>query len=220
MNLKLQGAKKIAIFFAIVVYVGVSIYADVLFYHFVSRAFPPGFLLIVSVCGVFATGISVCVVLFAKFVWFSPGLQSIISWIFWAVEVCVLALNAILGYQIDSGHLDPVLLQWSFVAPASPLIAFVFWGILFLVDPSHLMRQAREELHAVQRQLYTDQLVKQARSVNIADALQHGAELSAQEVAEEITGRRLFRDTSIFIDNKNKNGHNASINIDTAKKKE
>lgn len=194
MNVHLQGAKKIAIFFGILVYVGVSVYADIMFYRYVSHVFPSGFLSVVSLIGVFATGISVCALLFAKFVWFSPGLQTIIAWIFWGVEICILGLNAVLGFQVGDGRMDAVLTNWAFVAPASPLVALVFWGILFLVDPSHKLRQAGEELRAVQLEIYTKELIKQARSVNIQDALLYGAMLSAREMAEGITGLRLFQD--------------------------
>lgn len=217
MRLSAQGAKKIGIFFGILIYVGVAIFCDILFYVYVHAVFPTGFMSILALVGVFTTGLSVCSLLYSKQYWFAPGLQMQIALVFWGIECCILVLNAILGFQVGHGTLDPVLANWSFVAPASPVIALLFWGILFLTDPSHKMRQAQEELKTVQLTLYTEELLKQARSVDIQDALLHGARLSAEETAEAITGMRLFHrkeQPSIFIDS----SEDTSIKIDNTKK--
>jgi len=111
--------------------------------------------------------------------------------IFWVVDVAALALNAILAYGVATGTIDPGLMQWQQLSPATPLLAVIGWGVAFLLDPSHKLRHAQAELEADLIDIHAAQLRQAAKGEIIAETIITGAKQAAADTAAKLTGRAV-----------------------------
>lgn len=166
------------------IYAFAVIYGDVMFLSVVSTAFPKGTLLeALAYGGAIVTAASALILPLALHYWFAPGLQFLFGVLYWFVDAAVLMLNSILAYQVATGHVDSTMQVWQIMAPASPLIAVIGWGLVLLLDPKHRLRHAIAELEADQVDIYASRLREHARSQQTDATLADGAARSAAAYA-------------------------------------
>lgn len=187
-NRNSQALKQTAVVLAALTYAFAVVYGDVMFLSVVGTAFPRGTILEpLAYAGAIVTAVSALVLPIALHWWFAPGLQFIGGVMFWFVDIAALVLNSMLAYQIASGAVDGTMHVWQIMAPATPMLAVLGWGILFLLDPSHRLRHAIAELEADQVDIYAQRLREHARSQTTDAALAEGAERSAAAYAHLLT---------------------------------
>jgi len=184
-----RAAKQILLLLGYAVYIAGVVFGDVMYLGMIRHLFPEGTLFYwFSMIGGVTTAASAIVLLLAKTYLFAPGLQTWGAVTFWLVEIATLGLNTILSFQLGSG-LQPAdgswLGLWAEFSPASPIIAVLGWGLVFMLDPAAKLRHAQLELDAD----LTDELAKQLRLAARAPAVKGGVEQGAQRIAEEYMQR-------------------------------
>jgi hypothetical protein len=188
-NRNARALKGLALFGAAVVYCGAVIYGDIMFIEVMKNVFPTGPLGTLALIGALMTAASAIILPIALHFWFSPGLQFVSGVIFWLVDVAALGLNSILAYSRAGGDLE-TLASWEFFSPATPLLAVLGWGVMFLLDPSHKARHAALELESDLIDIHAQQLRQAAKSDEVHKLLTGGAQISAEELAYRLTGVR------------------------------
>ena len=184
-----KALKSLAVALAALTYCGAVIYGDVMFISVMQAAFPAGILGDLALAGAVMTAVSAITLPIALHYWLSPGLQFIGGVAFWVADIIVLALNSILAFAIATGQPSP-LQAWSDLSPATPLLAVLGWGLIFLLDPSHKLRHAQAELEADLIDIHADQLRDAARGNSVRATITTGAQDIAAQVAAALTGVR------------------------------
>jgi hypothetical protein len=212
-----SALKKIAVALAALTYAGAVIYGDIQFLQVMDKAFPgDGIMRALAMAGAVMTAISAVTLPVALHWWFSPGLQFLWGIAFWVLDILALGLNAMLAYQVASGHLDATLATWQMFSPATPLLAVIGWGIAFLLDPSQQERHAVAEMQADQIETYATQMRQAAKSDAVYQEILHAAQLHAREFAQSLHGHRdasrnhaerASRDNDGTLDKVRGNGH-------------
>ena len=186
-----KGMKYLAIGAAALIYAGAVVYADVMYLQIMGDVFPEGILGALAMAGAVMMAASALALPVALHFWFSPGLQFIGGIIFWVADIAVLALNSILAFQVASGAVaDSFLGVWALLSPASPILAVIGWGILFLLDPSHKLRHAQSGLEADMLDIHAKQLKLAAEDEQVYQVLVEGAKKSAADYAGLLTSSR------------------------------
>ena len=187
-NRNQQAMRQTAVVLAALTYAFAVVYGDVMFLSVVSSAFPRGTILeALAYAGAIVTAVSALVLPIALHWWFAPGLQFVAGVMFWFVDIAALVLNSVLAYAIALNTVDGTLHVWQMLAPATPMLAVLGWGILFLLDPSHRLRHAVAELEADQVDIFAQRLREHARSQQTDAALAEGAARSAAAYAHILT---------------------------------
>lgn len=137
------GLVKLAAFLVIC---GVVLYCDIQFIQVMWRTFPDGAAKIFSLIGAVATGCSVLALIAAEAYWFSRGSQMVFGWIFTGVEAAISISNVILSFEMTSGKLDPFMSSYLWFCPATPVVAAMFWIIIFNLDQSQKERHDEREM--------------------------------------------------------------------------
>jgi len=190
MSRNLIGLKQLAIGASVLAYVGAVLYGDIMFLQIVGVAFPQsGIGASMAIAGALVTALSAIVLPVALHWWFAPGLQFIGGMIYWAADIAALTLNSMLAFQVASGlPLDSLMLVWRTWSPATPLLAVVGWGLMYLLDQSHKMRHAQAEQEADQIDAYAERLRSAARSEGVAQAIDEAAQAAAWRYAQRLSG--------------------------------
>lgn len=183
-----QAVRMVALAGAALVYAGAVIYGDVMFLTIMQTTFPDGLLGAMAMAGAVMTAASALILPLALHFWFAPGLQYIAGIIFWSLDIAVLALNAMLAYAMATG--SGLLATWAEFAPATPLLAVLGWGIMFLLDPSHKLRHAQLELESDLIDIHTEQLRQAAKDAGVSATITSGAKQRAADMAALLTGIR------------------------------
>ncbi len=184
-----KALKSLALFGAAVVYCGAVVYGDIMFIQVMQVVFPTGILGTLAMVGALMTAASAILLPLALHFWFAPGLQFVSGVLFWLADIAVLALNSILAYSRGAG--DMITLEsWEMFSPATPLLAVLGWGVMFLLDPSHKARHAQLELESDLIDIHAQQLRQAAKSQDVFQLLSGGAQISAEELAYRLTGVR------------------------------
>jgi hypothetical protein len=184
-----QGVKKVVIVFAALIYAAAVVYGDIMFFTVISRVFPNGFLGTLAMVGAFVAGGTALLLPIALHWWHAQGTQQITGYLFYGLDFAVLALNAMLAYQvISNGHLDWFFSTWLQICPATPLICAAGWAIVFSLDTSHQMRHAQQNLEADQIEIYAQGLRNAARSPQVKSVIEQGALLHAQQQVSQLLG--------------------------------
>lgn len=193
---KAQGIRFIVIGVAALTYALAVGYGDVMFLSVVSHAFPSGFLAGLAIAGALATAASALLLPLALHFWLAPGTQFLVGIGYWVADILVLALNSILAYGLATGATDPWLLTWQELSPATPLLAVLGWGLIFLFDQSHALRHARLGLEADLAEAHAAQLADASRGADVQDIIREGAQAAARDYAHHLTGVRLTAQAS------------------------
>lgn len=167
-----KAAHYLLVGLAYLVYCAAVIYGDLMFLQVVGAMFSDDPVLhALSFGGAIMTAASAMLLPIAKIRWLMPGNQMIAGWIFWGVEILLLAANAILAYSIVSGSNNELMVLWRPFSPATPLVAVIGWGILFMLDPRNKMRHAVFEGFADQVDEYSKQMKQITKSGEVQEIM-------------------------------------------------
>jgi len=186
-----SALKTVAVWLAALTYAGAVMYGDIQFLQVMNKAFPnDGIMRALAMAGAVMTAVSALTLPIALHWWFAPGLQFLWGIGFWVLDILALGLNAILAYQIAMGSLDPMMYTWQMLSPATPMLAVIGWGLVFLLDPSHKERAAIAEMQADQIETYAEQMRQAAKSDEVYQEILQAAKLQAREFAQSLHGQR------------------------------
>jgi len=188
MSRNTKALRLIAQVLAWLTYAGAVMYGDIMFITVMHNAFPVGIMGTLATAGAIMTAVSAITLPLALHYWFAPGLQFVWGIIFWLLDVVALSLNAMLAYAVATGILDSTLTQWQVISPATPLLAVVGWGLVFLLDPENKLRHAQAELEADLIDIHATQLRQAAKGQTVADTITTGAQAAAADTAAKLTG--------------------------------
>jgi hypothetical protein len=122
--------------------------------------------------------------------WTHAPLQRLIAFGFYFADLALIFLNVVLDYAVVSGASEIpgwLRLYLFFGVPATPVFAGLGWSILFLLDPSSRERGMIENLRASTREALAARIAQQAKSADIAQAV----DLAAANMASDIVGATL-----------------------------
>jgi len=192
MNRNTQALKTLAVFLAALTYCGAVIYGDIMFISVMHVAFPSGIMGGLATAGAIMTAVSAITLPLALHYWFAPGTQFVWGIIFWFADIAALSLNAMLAYAMATGGGDSSLMQWQQFSPATPMLAVIGWGLVFLLDPAHKLRHAQAELEADLIDIHATQLRQAAKGEDVAATITTGAKTAAADTASRLTGRGVI----------------------------
>lgn len=119
----------------------VAAYGDVMYIQLMQSKFPTnGVLLVLSYLGGFTSFFTMIYMLIGKQILFAPGKQTILAWLFFIVELIMIAMNIILvylGVQTDTG----TFIIWYIIAICTPVVN------LFIVSILHFSDEDLQEKH-------------------------------------------------------------------------
>lgn len=179
-----EALVKFLMFTAYLTYLAAVAYGDVMFIMLVGDIFPDGILGVFAIIGAVVTAISAALLIPAFIWWFSPGIQQVAAFTFWLIEGAVLIGNIILATRIAHGQvLDGALMTWQYFSPATPVISFLGWGMIFKLDESAKMANSLREGMADA----IDAWGKAYKSAINSDEFKASAENSAAEMSQAIS---------------------------------
>lgn len=141
-----RGMKKFGRIMAIGVILVVAAFGDVMYIQLMGAHFPGGLLMALCYVGAFTSFLAIAYMLIGKSVLFTPGLQMIVAWFIFVVELVLIALNLILVFQNDGQGATGFLQVWWQMAPATPVINMAGVAILFFLDEDSKMHHEDVEL--------------------------------------------------------------------------
>jgi hypothetical protein len=188
MSRNTKGLLYIAAGAAALLYAAAVIYGDIMFIQVVGDAFPDtGLLASLSLVGALVTAGSALILPLALHFWFSPGLQFWWGLIYWLADIAALAMNSMLAYKLATGQpLDGPFASWRDFSPATPLLAVLGWGLVFMFDQSHTKRHAMAEMEADQVDEFNKQLRIAAKSDEVFGIIHGAAVDSANRYARDV----------------------------------
>lgn len=170
------------------VYVAGIIYAEVHGYSLLSAGIDPDMLLW-AIIGIVALGITAVILPEGIHHVFHAPLQRMAAFGFYALDLVILFLNAVLDYNLRSGG---TITSWldvymTYVVPSTPVIAALGWTTIFLLDPAARERMTVEALRASTREVLAMRIAEQAKAADVSEAV----ERAAQSMAREVIGQTL-----------------------------
>jgi hypothetical protein len=183
MKLLEEGANKKALrgfakFLAVFIILSVSIFGDTMYAIQMQKIFAGnGLLVLFCYIGAFTSVLAVGYLLLGKSAVFEPGGQMIMSWIAFAVEMVIIALNILVVFNHDK---TGPMATWALISPATPVVHMLLIGLVYFMDP---------ELKEAHRDKEMQSRIRQAqRNQRIATEM---ARLAVQEKHLEFTVREL-----------------------------
>lgn len=141
-----HGMKQFGRILAIGVILIVAGFGDVMYLQLMSSHFPAGLLMTICYVGAFTSFLAIAYMLIGKSVLFTPGMQMIVAWFTFLVELALIGLNIILVFQSDGANSTGFLAAWLQLAPATPVINMAGVAILYFLDEEGKMRNEDVEL--------------------------------------------------------------------------
>jgi len=141
-----KALKGFAKLLAVIVILAVSAFGDVMYIIEIQRLFAgQGILLVFCYIGGVAGFLSVCYLLIGKSAVFRPGGQMIASWLVFAMEMFIVALNIMYVFSADhSGFMA----AWGYLSPATPVLHMLGIAIVYYLDPELKVKHKKMELQA------------------------------------------------------------------------
>jgi len=185
----MKAIKGLAMLVGALAYAAAVIFGDVMFIVIMQDVFPVGILGLLAIVGAVTTAMSALALPVAMHFWFAPGYQSVGGWIFWLADIFVLALNSILAFNIATGQ-DFGLYWWQGIAPASPMLAVLGWGMMFNLDPSNKLVHAEIETEADAIDDYVAEQKTAREDVEVQKIIREGAQATTRNIAAKVSGAR------------------------------
>ena len=135
---------------AIFIILAVAIFGDVMYCIQMQKVFAGNNLLMVfAYIGAFTSVLSVGYLLLGKSAVFEPGGQMLASWIAFAVEMLIIALNILIVFNHDK---TGPMAAWAMISPATPVIHMLLIGLVYFMDPELKEKHRDKELQSKVRQ--------------------------------------------------------------------
>jgi hypothetical protein len=141
-----SGMKQFGRILAIGIILIVAAFGDVMYLQLMNSHFPGGLLMALCYVGAFTSFLAVAYMLIGKSILFTPGMQMIVAWFVFIMELALIALNIILVFQSDGASSTGFLAAWLQLAPATPVINMAGVAILYFLDEEGKMRNEDVEL--------------------------------------------------------------------------
>jgi hypothetical protein len=139
-------AKVLAVF----IILAVAIFGAVMYCIQMQKIFAGNNLLMVfAYIGAFTSVLSVGYLLLGKSAVFEPGGQMLASWIAFAVEMLIIALNILIVFE--PSHTGPMA-AWAMISPATPVVHMLLIGLVYFMDPELKEKHRDKELQSKVRQ--------------------------------------------------------------------
>ena len=203
-----QAWKRLAAAISVIVYGAMLFYTAAHNINLMALGVPRGFFLW-ALLGIVAMELSAIALPVALHWWFFSPMQRLIGVLFYVLDLSVLWANTVLDWHMVRG--DFASLPWwlaayfTFVMPATPLMAGGLWSLLWLLDPSHQEHAMRETLRAATHRAMMDRLAIEARAREVNNLVDASARQVAREVvaktvnAISMNGHRPLKEGSIPI---------------------
>jgi hypothetical protein len=135
---------------AIFIILAVAIFGDVMYCIQMQKIFAGNNLLMVfAYIGAFTSVLSVGYLLLGKSAVFEPGGQMLASWIAFAVEMLIIALNILIVFNHDK---TGPMAAWALISPATPVIHMLLIGLVYFMDPELKEKHRDKELQSKLKQ--------------------------------------------------------------------
>jgi len=191
---KTRAIKTLVIFAGVLVYIAGVLYAEVHGYSMLVNGIDPAMFLW-AVLGMVALGITALTLPLALHYWTHQPMHRLAALGFYAVDLGLLALNAVTDFANQTGEALPQWQQFymSYGVPTTPVIAALGWAILFLLDPSQKMRAMAETLKASTQEVLSNRIAEAAKSADISAAIESAAQAMAADIVKASLGAAVQR---------------------------
>jgi len=147
------AAKGFAKILAVFIILAVAIFGDVMYCIQMQKIFAGNNLLMVfAYIGAFTSVLSVGYLLLGKSAVFEPGGQMLASWIAFAIELVIIALNILVVFNHDK---TGPMAVWAMISPATPVVHMLLIGLVYFMDPelkeAHRDKELQSKIRAAQR---------------------------------------------------------------------
>ena len=122
----------------VVVYVGATLYSEVMGFSMFREGVPPD-LLPVALVGILSVGLSALVLPLAWHFWAFEKTHRLVVTIFYLVDIAIMVGNALAGYAVArTGVVHPILaLYRDWFLPITPILMLIGWAASWYSDPVH-----------------------------------------------------------------------------------
>lgn len=189
---KLEVWKRLVMLAGVLVYIAGVVYAEVHGWTLLSNGVSPD-MQIWAGLGMVALGITALALPLALHAWTFDATHRMAAIAFYVVDIALLGLNSFVDFSVNEGQ---VLAGWAqmyfqYILPATPVIAAVGWGLLFLLDPAQKMLQIQQELKAAMQASLAQQIVEAAKSSAVAAEVNEAARKAVSKVSKDLFGVAL-----------------------------
>lgn len=149
-----KAVRNFAKILAVIIVLSVAAFGDVMYIQEMSKIFTnDGTLLLFCYLGAMTSFMAIGYLLLGKSAVFAPGGQMLASWIVFAAELLIIALNIILVF--DTKHTG-FLAAWAFLSPATPVFHMIGVALIYFLDPElkekHRDMELQSKLRAADRE--------------------------------------------------------------------
>jgi hypothetical protein len=146
----LKATRSFAKILAIFIILAVAIFGDAMYCVQMQKIFAGNNLLMVfAYIGACTSVLSVGYLLLGKSAVFEPGGQMLASWIAFAVEMLIIALNILIVFNHDK---TGPMAAWAMISPATPVIHMLLIGLVYFMDPELKEKHRDKELQSKLKQ--------------------------------------------------------------------
>jgi hypothetical protein len=183
-----HALKGVAITLSLIVYLAGLVYAGVRSFSLFAATIDPN-LLPLAVIGIVALELTAIALPLAIHFWTQPGAQRMAAMGFYALDLALIAANAILDAANHTGDIMPAFLvgYGVYIMPALPLVCMIGWSLMWLLDPTSRERDMRESVKAATHAALLSQSQQAAESADVTQAVEE----AAQEAARALVGETL-----------------------------
>ena len=184
-----EGLKFWVILGSVIVYVAGVVYAEVHGLNMLSKGVAPDFLVWAYV-GMLALGFTALLLPLALKVWTIEARHRIGGFLFYAVDIALLGVNAFTDYGTNTGA---QLATWAqiymnYIMPATPVIAAMGWSVLWMLDPDVKDKVNRLTLRAAMKEKMSRRVAEAAKGQNVAARVNAAAEREVERALTELFG--------------------------------
>lgn len=160
-----KAVRNFAKILAVIIVLSVAAFADVCYIVMMSKLFSKDpTLLLFCYLGAFTSFLAIGYLLLGKTTVFAPGAQILASWIVFALELVIIALNIILVFN---PHPTGFLQAWAFMSPATPVLHMIGVALIYFLDPELKEKHKDMEMQSKLRKSERD-LEKKEKEYQIA----------------------------------------------------
>lgn len=210
-NAKNKALKTVAIVIGLLVYLGMIVYSGIHNYTLMTKGVPPDMLIwaMLGIIGLEATAIGLPIGLHW---WMHSPLQRFAGIGFYIVDLLLVFVNVVLDFAINSGGTLP---SWGtiwleYVVPATPILVGVMYSILFMLDPSQIEHQLREQFMATVRVSQMNAVINAARNDEISKMVNESGQRNADLLTRAALGYTPAR-PQLNGNLNGKNGHTPAL---------
>jgi len=180
---KIAAAKTLVTLAAWVVYIAGIVYAEIHGWSMMSKGVNPDFLIWAGL-GMVALGVTAIMLPIGLHYAFHSALQRIAAFGFYAVDLAILTLNAVIDFGLTSGGQLPAWasMYTAWIVPSTPVIAAFGWSILLLLDPEQAEISMTESLKQSARLALAARLAKKASREDLDAQLDQTADTIAEDL--------------------------------------